>query len=280
MTPNIMMSGFAPSQKPSMSVTSNWILFAARYVPSFKTRGVPSLFHKFGEAVALYFAFLSSYTHSLIFISILGLVTHYFGNAYSIIYSSLLFLWSVVFVEYWRIRERLHSVAWGCLGSFRAENHRPNYIDGHLWWKRELKIIFSVPVIALFAGLLTVLLTVIFIFEAFVTTLYTGPGHEYVVRRTVLQTFSLNLTYLSSVFCPDRHFHPCRPSLPRNLSETRTKTDSMGEPQASILFRCLPHHQNVCPHFCRSLPRPSSFRLYLRPLWRDCHAHCTTFHHL
>ena len=137
---------------------------------------------QFGEAVALYFAFLASYTHNLVFISVVGLITHYFGHAYSIIYSSLLFLWSIFFVEYWRIRERLYSVAWGSLGSVRVENHRPNYIEGHSWWKRELKILVSVPVIALFASILAVLLTAIFIFEAFVTTLYTGPGHEYIVR--------------------------------------------------------------------------------------------------
>jgi hypothetical protein len=136
--------------------------------------------NQFGEAVALYFAFLASYTHSLIFISVVGLLAHYLGHAYSIIYSSLLFLWSVIFVEYWRIRERLYSVAWGSLGSVRVENHRPSYIEGHRWWKRELKILVSVPVIILFAIILTVLLTSIFIFEAFVTTLYTGPGHEYI----------------------------------------------------------------------------------------------------
>ncbi|KAH9992718.1 calcium-activated chloride channel-domain-containing protein [Russula compacta] len=135
---------------------------------------------QFGEGVALYFGFLASYTHSLVFISFVGLVTHYFGHAYSILYSSLLFLWSVVFVEYWRIRERLYSVAWGSLGSVRVEAHRPSYIEGHPWWKRELKILVSVPIIALFASVLAVLLTAIFIFEAFVTTLYTGPGHDYI----------------------------------------------------------------------------------------------------
>jgi anoctamin-10 len=148
---------------------------------------------QFGEAVALYFAFLASYTHSLVVISVVGLVAHYLGYPYSIIYSSLLFLWSVVFVEYWRIRERLYSVAWGCLHSVRVENHRPSFIEGHPWWKRELKILVSVPVIALFASLLAVLLTAIFIFEAFVTTLYTGPGQEYVVRRSF---------YISSCYTP------------------------------------------------------------------------------
>ncbi|KAI0255693.1 calcium-activated chloride channel-domain-containing protein [Lactifluus subvellereus] len=135
---------------------------------------------QFGEAIALYFAFLVSYTRALFFISVAGFACYYSGKAYSFTYSSLLFLWSVVFVEYWRIRERLHSVTWGCLGSDRVEQHLPSFAEGHPWWKRELKILVSVPIIALFASILAVLLTAIFIFEAFVTTLYTGPGHEYI----------------------------------------------------------------------------------------------------
>ncbi|KAH9026397.1 DUF590-domain-containing protein [Lactarius pseudohatsudake] len=135
---------------------------------------------QFGEAVALYFAFLSSYTRALLFISVASLANFYFGRAYSILYSSLLFIWSLVFVEYWRIRERIYSAAWGCLGSVRVEHHRPRYADGHPWWKRELKVLVSVPVIALFASVLAVLLTAIFVFEAFVTTLYAGPGHRYI----------------------------------------------------------------------------------------------------
>lgn len=135
---------------------------------------------QFGEGVALYFAFLSSYTRALLFISVAGLATFYLGRAYSILYSSFLFLWSLVFVEYWRVRERIYSAAWGCLGSVRVEHHRPRYAEGHPWWKRELKVLVSVPVIALFASVLAVLLTAIFVFEAFVTTLYTGPGHRYI----------------------------------------------------------------------------------------------------
>lgn len=134
---------------------------------------------QFGEAVALYFAFLNSYTRALLFISVAGLVNYYFGHAYSLLYSSLLFLWSLVFVEYWRIRERIHSAAWGCLGSVRVEHHRPRYVEGDIWWKRELKVLVSVPVIVLFASLLAILLTGIFVLEAFVTALYTGPGHQY-----------------------------------------------------------------------------------------------------
>ena len=158
---------------------------------------------KFGEPVALYFAFLSSYTRALLFISVAGLANYYFGQAYSILYSSFLFLWSLVFVEYWRVRERIYSAAWGCLGSVRVEHHRPRYVEGHPWWKRELKVLVSVPVIALFATVLAVLLTAIFVLEAFVTALYTGPGHRYIVSSSPQPFCSQVLT--------------CRSLLPQQL---------------------------------------------------------------
>jgi hypothetical protein len=195
--------------------------------------GVPSRL-QFGDAVALYFAFLSSYTHNLIFISVAGLVTYYFGHSYSITYSSLLFLWSVFFVEYWRIRERLYAAAWCSLGSVYVEKHRPRYIEGHRWWMRELKILFSVPVIILFASVLAVLLTAIFVFEAFVATLYTGPGHQYIVRQSFYMIPVAPYLTVSSVICPDDPFGCNCSKLPRNLSYTRAKTDSMGESQAPV----------------------------------------------
>ncbi|KAI0060668.1 DUF590-domain-containing protein [Artomyces pyxidatus] len=135
---------------------------------------------QFGEGVALYFAFLVSYTRSLWFVSAVGLACYFLGHAYSIVYSSLLLLWSVVFVEYWRIRERMYSVGWGSQGSFRVERRRPQFTQGITWWQRELRIMASLPVIALFAGVLFALLSGIFVIEAFVTTLYKGPGHEYI----------------------------------------------------------------------------------------------------
>jgi hypothetical protein len=218
---NITISGFARFQKQLISAMSSSILFVVRYVLLSRATRLPSRL-QFGEAVALYFAFLASYTHNMVFIAVVGLITHYFGHAYSIIYSSLLFVWSIFFVEYWRIRERLYSVAWGSLGSVRVENHRPSYIEGTRWWKRELKILVSVPVIALFASVLAVLLTAIFIFEAFVTTLYTGPGHEYIVSlsfymffhytsRSLLfshlrqQSFALQSSLASSQFISHAH---------------------------------------------------------------------------
>lgn len=111
----------------------------------------------------------------------IGISFYFFGTAYSPIYSLLLVLWAIGFVEWWRVRERLISLRFGTRGAERVERRRANYDPKFPWWKRELRILASVPVILAFAGLLAVLMTAIFVFEAFVTHLYTGPGHKFIV---------------------------------------------------------------------------------------------------
>lgn len=133
---------------------------------------------KFGESVALYFSFLKSYTRALIFPAALGTGFYFFGTPYSPVYSSLLVVWSVVFVEWWRARERIISLRFGSRGSFRVEKRRADYDPTFSWWKREIRMLASLPVILLFAGILVTLLTAIFVFEAFITQIYTGPGHQ------------------------------------------------------------------------------------------------------
>ncbi|KAJ7163483.1 calcium-activated chloride channel-domain-containing protein [Mycena crocata] len=135
---------------------------------------------QFGDAVAMYFSFLHSYTQALIFPAALGVVFYLFGSPYSPTYSILIVLWSIVYVEWWRVRERLLSLRFGTRGSFKVEKRRAQYIEGFPWWKRELRIIAGLPVILLFAAVLVSILTGIFVFEAFVTQLYTGPGHKYI----------------------------------------------------------------------------------------------------
>lgn len=48
----------------------------------------------------------------------------------------------------------------------------------------------GLPVIALFAVVLAVILTGIFLFEAFVTQLYTGPGHRFIVSSPDVSEFA------------------------------------------------------------------------------------------
>ena len=111
----------------------------------------------------------------------LGLISHFVLPPYSPIYSILIAIWSIFFVEWWRVRERILSLRFGTRGSFKVEKRRFQYKAGMSWWVRELRVLASVPVILLFAGILGAILTGIFVFEAFVTELYTGPGEQLIV---------------------------------------------------------------------------------------------------
>ncbi|KAF8195000.1 calcium-activated chloride channel-domain-containing protein [Pholiota molesta] len=148
---------------------------------------------QFGDALALYFEFLASYTKSLAVPAFLGLLAHFFLPPYTPIYSILLCLWSIIFVEWWRIHERKISLRFGTRGSFKVEKRRAQYKPGMSWWVRELRVLASIPVIIFFAGILSAILTGIFIFEAFVTQLYQGPGKQ-------LITFSPTLLFV--IFVP------------------------------------------------------------------------------
>ncbi|PFH53223.1 hypothetical protein AMATHDRAFT_73446 [Amanita thiersii Skay4041] len=133
---------------------------------------------EFGDAVAYYFAFLSSYTYFLIFPASLGLLAYFLLEPYSPLYSILVCIWSVVFVEWWRIHERILSLRFGTRGSFRVEKRRTQYKPGLTWWNKDFRSLSSIPVILLFATILALLLTGIFVLEAFVTQLYEGPGKQ------------------------------------------------------------------------------------------------------
>ena len=61
------------------------------------------------------------------------------------------------------------------------EKRRADYIPNFPWWKKEFRKMESIPVILLFATILAIILTGIFVLEAFVTQLYKGPGHKIIV---------------------------------------------------------------------------------------------------
>ncbi|KIL56516.1 hypothetical protein M378DRAFT_172635 [Amanita muscaria Koide BX008] len=131
-----------------------------------------------GDSVAYYYAFLSAYTYFLFFPAVLGLIAYFFLEPYSPIYSILTCIWSIVFVEWWRVHERILSLRFHTRGSERVEKRRAQYKPGLSWWSKDLRVLASVPLILLFATILGVLLTGIFVLEAFVTALYEGPGKQ------------------------------------------------------------------------------------------------------
>ncbi|KAF8962021.1 calcium-activated chloride channel-domain-containing protein [Flammula alnicola] len=172
--------------------------FNEHWIRAWKLRNIASvqlerIRDQFGDSLALYFAFLASYTQFLAVPALLGLLAHFLLPPYAPIYSILLSLWSIVFVEWWRIHERKLSLRFGTRGSFKVEKRRAQYKPGLSWWVKELRVLASVPVIVFFAGILSAILTGIFVFEAFVTELYQGPGKQ-------LITFSPTLLFV--IFVP------------------------------------------------------------------------------
>ena len=190
---------------------------------------IEKLRFQFGDSVALYFSFLSAYTRALLFPSILGLIFYLFDDPYSPIYSSLLLLWSISFTQWWSIRERILSVRWGTRGSFNAEKSRAGYIPGFPWWKRELRIVASIPVIIFFAAALASLLMAIFILEAFVTVLYTGPGHQFIVCLFPV-FFTPTHRYVGTL--PNDPLHCTRAQPFISLPCIRKAFHPMGEPRS------------------------------------------------
>lgn len=144
----------------------------------------------FGEHIALYFGFLNFYFQSLSSIAAIGLAFWFAGAPFHPIYSLLLIAWSCVFVELWRMRERKLAVRWGTLGvgqvddrrkSFKPVSVRRDPVTGEddevfEWWRRELRIVTSVPVMLFFAAVLGATMTTMFATEVFVTKLYVSPS--------------------------------------------------------------------------------------------------------
>ena len=108
-----------------------------------------------------------------------GSLTWLFGAKYSILYAVLLSIWSLVFVEGWRLRERALAVRWGVKGCRAVGRRRADFrsdvtyedpatgekVPSYTWWRRDARVLANVPVLLGFAALLGLLITTIFTIE-------------------------------------------------------------------------------------------------------------------
>ncbi|KAM0790940.1 hypothetical protein ACM66B_004245 [Microbotryomycetes sp. NB124-2] len=147
----------------------------------------------FGEKVALYFAFLRYYFRSLIVPATLGVIWYLAGLAFSPFYSVPVVVWSIWFVESWRIQERELAVEWGTYGVERVETERAQFkgikrvvdpVTGveHQHFPLSTRLVrqlSSVPALLGFAVLLAVLISIIYSIETIVGEVYDGPGKRY-----------------------------------------------------------------------------------------------------
>jgi anoctamin-10 len=134
-----------------------------------------------GDGVALYFEFLRYYFKALAFPAFVGLSTWLGGHYFSKLYSFTLVVWSILFVESWRIQERKLSVRWGTYGiskddvslrpGFKTEGFVTSPITGQQvpyspWWLRESRMLAGIPAVLGFAVGLAVVICCIFSVES------------------------------------------------------------------------------------------------------------------
>ncbi|WFD43976.1 hypothetical protein MPSI1_002641 [Malassezia psittaci] len=157
-------------------------------------REIDRLRFHFGAQVALYFAFLNMYFTSLAPAAILGLLFWLRGELFSPMYSAVLTLWACMFVEVWRMRERKFAVRWGMTGVKNVTEPRPEFrphevvddpvthdkVEVFEWWRRELRMILSLPIVLLFVALLAGAITLNFLTEIILGEIYEGPGKQVV----------------------------------------------------------------------------------------------------
>lgn len=169
-------SYFPPHDK---DFDSEWLKNWSGLSISIPERELTRIKDNFGEDIALYFQFLRYYFVALAVPTFIGLSTWLGGHHFSKLYSIILVLWSVCFVEGWRLREKQISVRWGSYGisqrgpvrlGFKAESTVQSSVTGQSvpyspWWKRELRVTATIPALLGFSLVLAAVITLIFFGE-------------------------------------------------------------------------------------------------------------------
>ncbi|KAJ5943826.1 hypothetical protein N7516_003994 [Penicillium verrucosum] len=165
----------------------------------------------FGEKVAFYYAFIHCYSLFLVVPAGLGIFGWLYLGPYSIVYGTVLCIWCIVFVEYWKIREADLSQRWDVKGVGRLKVNRKQYvwekevtdpISGqvkHVFpgWKQFTRQLLLVPFASVASIALGALIVASFASEVFISEVYDGPFKEYLeFVPTVL--FSLSLPAITS----------------------------------------------------------------------------------
>ncbi|KAL2015919.1 hypothetical protein VTK56DRAFT_4533 [Thermocarpiscus australiensis] len=167
---------------------------------------------RFGERVALYFAFLQSYFRFLLFPAAFGLAAWLVLGPYSWFYAAVNCLWSVVFYEHWKMKEVDLAVQWGVRNvsrvqlpraQFRFEREGVDPVTGEVVkvyppLKRFAWQLLLVPFAAACVVALGGLILGCFAIEIFITDVYNGPFKQYLtfLPTIILTIFTPTLTAL------------------------------------------------------------------------------------
>jgi len=151
--------------------------------------------NKFGESVALYFAFVQSYFRFLVFPAAFGFGAWLLLGRFSFLYALASCLWSVVFFEFWKKKEVDLAVQWGVRGVSKIQHPRPQFKFDHETedvvtgepikvyspFKRLrtqlLQVPFTIACIVVLGGFIVMCNSL----EIFINEVYSGPFKTYLV---------------------------------------------------------------------------------------------------
>lgn len=150
---------------------------------------------QFGEKVAFYFLFLQSYSTFLLFPAAFGLGAWILLGKFSWLYALVNSLWSIVFFEYWKVKERDLAVQWSVRGvskiqlprfQFQPDGEAKDPVTGEIVavyspFKRLARQFLQVPFAIACIVILGGLIAICFAIEIFLSEVYNGPFKQYLV---------------------------------------------------------------------------------------------------
>lgn len=146
--------------------------------------------YKFGAKVAYYFAFEQTYFNFLWFPSVAGIAAWLFLDTCSPIYAAVIGLWCIVFVEWWKHRERDLGLRWSTQGvssidikrhGFQGTQEIEDPATGEMTktfpaTERLKRQLLQIPFAIFAAVALSSLIVLCFAIEVFIGEVYDGPG--------------------------------------------------------------------------------------------------------
>ncbi|POS82937.1 hypothetical protein EPUL_004654, partial [Erysiphe pulchra] len=159
------------------------------------TKNLDELKDQFGEKIALYFAFVQSYFLFLAFPAGFGFFAWLFLGQYSSIYALFNGLWCIVFVEYWRKKQKKLISKWGSKNNYEYRYQTPRFQDESTIndsllrekfqffssIKRLAKQFLQIPFVLAAVTALGGLIAICFGIEVFISEIYDGSYKKFLV---------------------------------------------------------------------------------------------------
>ncbi|CAH6721135.1 hypothetical protein CLIB1444_05S04346 [[Candida] jaroonii] len=162
----------------------------------------------FGIHIAIYFEFLKYLLVWLFFLSIFGLISYFKSkHVFSLTYCFVNLIWGVLFISFWKKREKYLINYWGNANYHYIQDHKLKLVNINEYFETKssykhnsnyegykfLKQLIFVPISLIFMAVLVCYQLCCFALEIFINEIYDGPGKSFV---------SLVPTVLISVFVP------------------------------------------------------------------------------